>query len=662
MNRRSLWYLAICNVLLVGIVLATYTVNSFNMQKSYAASRDFPRQYFAPDVDASLAGNPFPAVIDQASKVTGTKYYELGFITAHKDQCQGLWGGVNSMTYMQGDIARLRASGGDIILNFGGYAADNPTDSSVNPQQQEELALACPTVASLQAQYQKAITAYHATHVAFDIEGDALSNSKYSASINLRNLAIAGLKSGMPGTPLCVEFTLTGTTTGLTDRGEVLLEDAIDKGVNICLINILAMNYGSAAPVDQPGAMGQYAVDALKETFFQLKFLFPKKSDSQVWSMMGVTIMNGVNNSSGQGGREIFSLVDTQTLLQFALKYNIRELSMWELHRDQPPPSGNSIAPTDTVTATPTLNSGIQQKPYEFSNAFNTFTSSLVCPTDTSPFIGIPSTTSSSGGIVAPPSIVNIPGTKVSATPGVITAGSGNWTKSLQGKVNENNVANPNCTVTPNGTVMPNGTVIPNITGSQSCTASVNSNRISPPLSGSRNSSLKLKVGGLPPSTTLPGGLHPGDSGFSLMIDKFGNQFQVGQPVTYVLTPCHFSSASSSMIVITDTLSAGLTDLKSNSANWQIVYNYMFGNGSMTIIALYSGPRPKTSDSALPPFTFSGRLSAAAVPRLTSFGLVATLDTPSGSLGQSGSSGTLGLSLNAKITNWAAAVDTLTVH
>ena len=320
MNRRSLLRLAIYNLLLIAILLATYAGNNLNIQRSYAASDDFPSQYFAPNVDATLAGNPFPSVISQASKMAGTKYYELGFINASKGRCQALWGGVNSLTYMQGNIANLRASGGDVILNFGGYAASNPSDLTVDPQQQEELALTCPTIASLRTQYQSAITAYHATHVAFDVEGDALTNSKYAASISLRNLAIAGLKSGVPGTPLCVEFTLTATTTGLTDEGEILLEDAIDKGVNICLVNILAMNYGSATSVDQPGAMGQYAVDALQEAFFQLKFLFPRKSNSQLWSMMGVTIMNGVNNSSGQGGREIFSLADAQTLLQFALR------------------------------------------------------------------------------------------------------------------------------------------------------------------------------------------------------------------------------------------------------------------------------------------------------------------------------------------------------
>jgi hypothetical protein len=55
-------------------------------------------------------------------------------------------------------------------------------------------------------------------------------------------------------------------------------------------------------------------------------------------------------------------------------------------------------------------------------------------------------------------------------------------------------------------------------------------------------------------------------------------------------------------------------------------------------------------------------LTAAAVPRLISFALLTTVDGTSGSLGTSGLSGTLGLSLNAKITGWAAALDTLFVQ
>ena len=199
MTRHSLLRLAMCNVLFIGIIVAIYAGNNLNILRSYAISQDFPSQYFAPNVDATFGGNPFPTVISQASKAAGTRYYELGYISTKQGQCQAGWGGMNSLTYLQGDIDNLRANGGDVILNFGGYAASNPDDPSVDPQQQEELALACPTLASLRSQYQQVITAYKATHVAFAIEGDALSNPKYAASVIMRDQAIAGLKSGVPG-------------------------------------------------------------------------------------------------------------------------------------------------------------------------------------------------------------------------------------------------------------------------------------------------------------------------------------------------------------------------------------------------------------------------------------------------------------------------------
>ena len=595
MTRHSLLRVAMCNLLFISVIFAVFINHNLNTHKSYAFSQDSPSQYFAPDVDATIAGNPFPTVVAQAHKLAGIKYYELGFITTKIGQCQATWGGMNSLNYMQGDIANLRASGGDIILNFGGYAASNPNDPSVDPQQQEELALACPTVESLRAQYQKAITAYHATHVSFDIEGDDLASTHYSASVFLRNKAIASLQSGVPRTKLCVEYTLTGTTTGLTDKGEVLLKDAIDKGINICLVNILAMNYGSSAPINQPGIMGQYAVNAAKEAFVQLKYLFPKKSDSQVWSMMGLTIMNGVNNSSGQGGREIFELSDIPTVLQFAMKSGIRELSMRELHRDQPPPNGSTIAPTDTVTASPTTNSGIQQKPYEFSTAFNKFSAS------------VPSSSNNSNG---PNPIIP----SQNSCSNIATAGQG--MEALAQTGGRNLIATMNETI------------------------SAKSQNVVPTR---------------PPTT----GGHLG-----LSISTSGDQFQAGQEVTYRLTPCNVSLTGTQMVAISDTILGGLTDLKVANNNWQIVSNPTFSNGSQEIIALYTGPLRTTADGTLPPLIVSGKLTTAS-SLVTSIGVVALLAGTSGSFKPSPALNSLGpigmISLNASITGWAAAMDTLPV-
>src|SRR5260370_12088684 len=172
--------------------------------------------------------------------------------------------------------------------------------------------------------------------------------------------------------------------------------------------------------------------------------------------MVGVTLMNGVNNSSGEGGREIFSLEDVQTVLQFAMRNRIRELSMWELHRDQSAPSGNIIVPTDTVTATPSMNSGIQQKPYEFSAALNTFTSGLKCPGQpggSSPVIGIPP----ASGPAVPPSSVNVgsPPSSVSVTPNAVTTGSNSDNSGAQSNATpHNSIGNPTSIVPP--TASPN--------------------------------------------------------------------------------------------------------------------------------------------------------------------------------------------------------------
>jgi hypothetical protein len=674
MTRHSFLRLAICNLVFMSIIIATYIGNNHTILQSYAASQDFPSQYFAPNVDATLAGNPFPDVISQASKVAGTKYYELGFITTKRGQCQASWGGVNSTNYMQGDIANLRAHGGDVILNFGGYAASNPDDPSVDPQQQEELALACPNVASLRAQYQKVINTYQVTHIAFAIEGNALSDPKHAASVILRDEAIAGLKSGMPGTKLCVEFTLTGTNTGLTDKGEVLLKDAIDKGINICLVNILAMNYGSSVAVDQPGAMGQYAIDAASETFVQLKYLFSKKLDSQVWSMMGVTIMNGVNNSSGKGGREIFSLSDVPALVQFAMKNRIRELSMRELHRDQPA-NGNAISPTDTVTATPTTNSGIQQKSYEFSMAFNAFTTSnLMCP---------------SGQSGALPSNVNVPPASNGAVGVTTTTGTKNGSKTTLSDLSENTaLGNPNCIGTPNASGTPNPGVIPNPSGNPGVIPNPSGNPgVIPNPSGNpggpicsgpsitngniqsliENNHSKLSTntshtGRVNSNSVVSSASNTANGRLGLLISKSSNQLQIGQVVTYQLTPCNVPLTSTQIIAISDTISGGLADLKATSQNWQVISNPAFSSGSTGIVAIYTGPR--STATTLPPLTFTGKLTATASPFVTSFGVIATLNAMTGALGPSASSqplGPIGVSLNANITNWAVAVDTLSV-
>jgi hypothetical protein len=86
-------------------------------------------------------------------------------------------------------------------------------------------------------------------------------------------------------------------------------------------------------------------------------------SSSQLWGMIGVTPMIGVNDQSD----EVFEFSDASQLLAFAEKVGLAEISMWSLARDQEDPNGAlSYAEDDS--------SSLVQTPFEFSDIFNAFT------------------------------------------------------------------------------------------------------------------------------------------------------------------------------------------------------------------------------------------------------------------------------------------------
>jgi hypothetical protein len=149
------------------------------------------------------------------------------------------------------------------------------------------------------------------------------------------------------------------------------------------------------------------------------------------------------------------------------------------------------------------------------------------------------------------------------------------------------------------------------------------------------------------------------------LISESGSQFRVGQRITYQLTPCNVPLANTQLLVISDTLSHGLTGLRIANRSWQIIANQTFSNGSTSILAVYTGSLTTAGRGTLPPLTFSGQLTAADSPFVTSLAAVAAL-AGSGSVGppppgSSGSSGPIGVSLNANVTGWAVAVDILPV-
>jgi hypothetical protein len=320
---------------LSGLIPATTTAGG-------GTSGGFPAHLFALYID--LLEYPTPSLAGIAT-ATGQKYFSLAFIVAGSG-CQANWGGYYTMAqnFEVNDVAALRAQGGDVIVSFGGA---NGT----------ELALACSTVSALQAQYQAVIDKYNLTRVDFDVEGSALGNI---TSIDLRNKAVAALQAAAAsaGTTLVVQYTLPVLSTGLTSQGLNLLKNAVTNGVNIGIVNVMTMDYGTYY---DPNQMGAYAVDAMNATIAQVTALYgAAKTDAQVRSMIGVTPEIGLNDVTP----EVFTLGDASTVLSAAQSGDIGMLTFWSTGRDQQCPG----APVVSGTC-----SGIIQSPGAFTNIFTRF-------------------------------------------------------------------------------------------------------------------------------------------------------------------------------------------------------------------------------------------------------------------------------------------------
>ena len=294
-----------------------------------------PGHVFVPYADMSLSPT---FSLAETAKQTGNEFFTLAFIVAGSTG-QPAWGGQIAADgqFLGDDITSLRGQGGDVIVSFGGATGT-------------ELAQATGDVATLQAQYQAVIDAYTLTAIDFDIEGAALADGP---SVDRRNAAIAGLQSAAQaaGRDLAISYTLPVALDGLTTDGLNLLKNARAHGVNISLVNIMALDYGGSAP---PGQMGQNAITAAQAVSGQLS--------GASWAAIGVTPMIGVNDTAP----EVFTLQDAQDLLRFAQQNNLGRLAMWSVTRDQPCPGGPGGAAQATC-------SGVDQQPFDFTNTFKTF-------------------------------------------------------------------------------------------------------------------------------------------------------------------------------------------------------------------------------------------------------------------------------------------------
>jgi Cellulose binding domain/Glycosyl hydrolases family 18 len=296
---------------------------------------------FAPYVDTSLYP-PFNLV--STAQATGVKQFNLAFVVAGgSGTCTPEWGGVTAIGAdpVASQISALRAIGGDVRISFGGEAGN-------------ELAVTCTSVSQLEAAYQQVISTYNVDKIDFDIEGAAVDNTAANAR---RDQALAALQAQNPG--LQVSFTLPVLPSGLTADGDAVLTGAVQAGVQISAVNVMAMDYGDGAAPNPSGQMGTFAIDAATATDAQVASAMGI-SDDAAWSKVAVTPMIGVNDTSD----EIFTVANAQQLAAFAASKHLAWLSMWSAGRDTECPGGAQASAQATC-------SSIVQTPDEFMETLN---------------------------------------------------------------------------------------------------------------------------------------------------------------------------------------------------------------------------------------------------------------------------------------------------
>ncbi|WP_329209365.1 chitinase [Streptomyces sp. NBC_01708] len=334
MQRRTRVSSAVAGLIALGLACSACSTGGVADQTNGSAPppRKTARTAYTPYVSSTTAADT-----DSAGS---PDTYNLAFVTTSgTSDCTPLWGGTTEVG-SEAVAARadaLTKTGADLRVSFGGAAGT-------------EAALACDSAVELADVYAQALDAVGATKADFDIEGDALTDT---ASVTRRNEALALLQKKRG---LDVTYTLPAMPEGLEDTGLAVLQDAVDQGVDLSAVNIMAMNYSTS----HDGDMGDYAEQAAAATHDQLVDLLGLSQD-EAWKALHITVMIGVNDVEG----ETFTLDDAASLRSFATRQGVGALSLWAAFRDQECASGEG-----TTTASDTC-SGVDQEAGAFAEALS---------------------------------------------------------------------------------------------------------------------------------------------------------------------------------------------------------------------------------------------------------------------------------------------------
>lgn len=331
----------------------TTTAADFGAGKGIA----WPNQVNAPFVDmvqwVSKADYNISGVanLGKLSQDTGVKFFNLGFIqscgTVTDNMIDWGWGGYSILSEKKGSgdtqyqgikksINSIRDLGGDVTISFGGLNGTPFWETSQD-------------VNVLTNTYLDIIKGYGLTRIDLDIEGGAQDKTK-----NIINAQ--AIKKVQAETGVQVVLTLPVLPSGLTQVQLDVLEAYLSNGVDVSVVNVMAMCYGSSTlnPGENYGTASLRAVDS---TALQVKDYFKKFANidltlEQAYAKVGTTTSVGFEGS----GHPVFTTDWTKLVVDHAIKNKIAMVSFWSMNRD----------------AQLQTNSGINA-PYEHTNICKTF-------------------------------------------------------------------------------------------------------------------------------------------------------------------------------------------------------------------------------------------------------------------------------------------------
>jgi chitinase len=308
-----------------------------------------PQHVFAPYFEA-YNGDSMSAL----SQASGNKFLTMAFVqTPSAGSCTAYWNGDTGLPVASSsfgsDITAIRNSGGDVIPSFGGYAADNTGT---------EIADSCNNVDSIAGQFEKMITTYDVTRIDLDIEDNSLNRPD---GIDRRNKAIKKVEDWAAANGRLIQFsyTLPTTTSGLASSGLAVLQNAVSNNARIDIVNMMTFDYYDNAGHN----MATDTQTSANGLINQLRTLYPGRTTAQLWSMVGIIEMIGVDDF---GQAETFTLANATTVTNWAKTQGIAALSFWALQRDNGGCPGGSAA--DNC-------SGVAQSTWQFSHIMQSFTS-----------------------------------------------------------------------------------------------------------------------------------------------------------------------------------------------------------------------------------------------------------------------------------------------